>query len=135
MCLWLLASQLTAFYWELSYAAREFVNPWSYVPLTAMWQSVTGVQSWFNFLILAGIYSTLVNILMVGFYLFMESYAALSNQTFYEGMRGIKKYTHDNWRSNVHDVYGSYMWIRWLVPFYSPPPSDGYTWNVSRHHR
>ncbi|XP_067938469.1 probable palmitoyltransferase ZDHHC24 [Watersipora subatra] len=131
LCVWLVVSQSVLLYWSGLYCATEFTSGWMYFPPTAFLASLNNSQSWFNFFLLFVMVCALIDLLAALLFLFLSAYAASGNVTFYEGSRGIRRYKKDSVLANVRAAWGSYYWIRWLVPFYSAPEGDGYNWEIS----
>ena len=134
MCMWILLAQCLALYWEVIYIQQEFTSMWQYIPPASLLMALFDANTWFNFVGIVFVYCTVINAGLVGFYLFMSILGALGNLTFYEGSKGIKRFSKpEGIFANMRASLGAYYWIRWLVPFYVAPEGNGYDWYVMRY--
>ncbi|XP_072032162.1 LOW QUALITY PROTEIN: palmitoyltransferase ZDHHC22-like [Amphiura filiformis] len=58
----------------------------------------------------------------------MHFYHALNGQTSHEATTGVTKYRHTSLK-NLHDVFGSFWILNFLLPMPFAQPSDGITWS------
>lgn len=105
-----------------------------YIAPSSLVMALVDANTWFNFLLITVCYCTVLNIGLVGFYFLFACLGSFSNITFYEGSKGIKRFTKQgSVFVNIRAALGAYYWIRWLIPFYTDPEGNGYDWDALRH--